>query len=130
MKTIIADDDKTLLLLHSTFIKRSGICPNPLNCTDGSFAIEAIKSTIISEAILLFLDLNMPEVNGWEVLDFIAGESFPNPIFVIIVTSSVRQEDRNKAKNYEAVIEFVTKPIQASFLAEIKTRDFFIHNQI
>jgi len=128
MKTIIADNDKKLLLLQSTFIKRSGICSNPLNCTDGSFAIEAIKSTITSEAILLFLDLNMPEINGWEVLDFISAETFPNPIFVIIVTSSVRQEDRNKAKDYDSVIEFVTKPIKASFLAEIKTRDFFINN--
>lgn len=128
MKTIIADDDKTLLLLHSTFIKRSGICSDPLNCIDGSFAIEAIKATIQTEPILLFLDLNMPEINGWEVLDFISAETFPNPIFVIIVTSSVRQEDRNKAKDYDSVIEFVTKPIKASFLAEIKTRDFFINN--
>jgi CheY-like chemotaxis protein len=128
MKTIIADDDKTLLLLHSTFIKRSGICDNPLTCIDGNIALEAIKETISKESVLLFLDLNMPELNGWGVLDFISTETFPNPIYVIIVTSSVRLEDRNKANEYKCVVEFVTKPIKASFLAELKTRDFYINN--
>lgn len=125
MRTIIADDDKTLLLLHKTFIKRSGICESPHLCADGKETIDLIENFESVEPILLFLDINMPKIDGWGVLDYIQTLKTSSHIHVIVVTSSVRTEDRIKANSYAHVKQFVIKPINTTTLNSIKSMDFF-----
>lgn len=58
---------------------------------------------------LIFLDLNMPEMNGFEFLDFLESKNHKHRI--IILTSSTSAVDRNRAKEYAAVIDYVEKPL-------------------
>ena len=62
---------------------------------------------------LIFLDLNMPGLDGWAVLDAInqIQKSFAKPILVYIVTVSIRDIDRERAMGYGFVKEFISKPL-------------------
>lgn len=63
------------------------------------------------EAIIL-LDLNMPEMNGWEFLNFYREIGINDPI--ILLTSSINDDDRKRAAQED--IYFLNKPIDPSFL--------------
>ena len=61
----------------------------------------------------IFLDLNMPGLDGWEFL--YAYRKFPKEVkercILYILSSSVDEDDINKSKLYEEVRDFLTKPL-------------------
>lgn len=57
---------------------------------------------------LIFLDINMPVMNGWNFLDKMEAEAMTYK--VVILTSSVNMIDRKMAANYKNVIGFIEKP--------------------
>lgn len=63
------------------------------------------------EAVIL-LDLNMPEMNGWEFLKFYREIGINDPI--ILLTSSINDDDRKRAAQEK--IYFLNKPIDPSLL--------------
>ena len=60
---------------------------------------------------LLLLDLNMPRMNGFDVLDQLTGE-----VEVAVVTSSFAKTDRDRASSYARVRAFIEKPLTAASL--------------
>ena len=65
---------------------------------------------------LIFLDLNMPGMSGWEFLDKMNQDGFGTQ--VIILTSSISTQDRDKAATYGNVIEFMSKPVNKALLGK------------
>jgi CheY-like chemotaxis protein len=57
------------------------------------------------ESILLFLDINMPVMDGWGLLDIIHEADF-DKIEIIMVTSSVDQGDKDKGLVFK-IIDFL-----------------------
>ena len=69
------------------------------------------------ENALIFLDLNMPEMNGWEFLERLQTHNSCHRI--IILTSSTSQVDQQKAKDYPAVIKYMVKPMNKQKFSEL-----------
>lgn len=75
---------------------------------------------------LIFLDINMPAMDGWEFLDrynALPPES-KNSVIVIMLTTSFNPEDELKARKIESVSEFRNKPLTPDLLREILHRYF------
>jgi CheY-like chemotaxis protein len=62
----------------------------------------------------------MPEMTGFEFLEFMVLEKFPTNIDVVMVTSSIFDEDRSMAETFpQFVKDFVSKPLQAEKIKEL-----------
>ncbi|MBA3986853.1 MAG: response regulator, partial [Flavobacteriales bacterium] len=70
---------------------------------------------------IIFLDINMPEMDGWEFMDeFIQiQKSLSKKITIYIVSSSIAFQDTEKANRYKEISGYIIKPFQADCLKKI-----------
>lgn len=66
----------------------------------------------------IFLDLNLPEKSGWDFLDAFRSWGVDTP--VVILSSSIDPTDHNRAKTYQPVIGFYSKPLTAPMVKNLK----------
>jgi CheY-like chemotaxis protein len=73
---------------------------------------------------VIFLDLNMPVLNGFELLDELIKlpKERLNAMQVVVLTSSSSSADREKAFKYPCVVDYISKPLSLTNLAELKAR--------
>jgi CheY-like chemotaxis protein len=123
------DDDPITLMLFKKTVKKASFANKITNTLNGQEAIQLINTFNNTEnqekkPQLIFLDLNMPVMDGWEFLDLFNASNYfnKNNTKVIILTSTIDPEDIKKAKSYPNVIEFLSKPITVEILNYIKTK--------
>lgn len=112
LELLLIDDDRLTLFIHEKILSR---CELPFTNKSFSTGASALVYMVAPENALkkfvLLLDINMPEMSGWELLDTLATLNFNSKGAVIMVTSSVDQEDEDKAESYECVVDFIVKPL-------------------
>lgn len=117
---ICVDDDAITLMLNRKIIERAIPGATILTALNGSLAL-ARFSDQSSDSILVFLDLNMPVMDGWEFLDCFSKDlanRYPN-CKVVILSSSVDSRDEERSKSYPCVISFMSKPLSMASVNEL-----------
>ncbi|RKN83661.1 response regulator [Ulvibacterium marinum] len=122
--TCIIDDDPIFIYGTRRIMKEVDFCDNILVFNNGQDAIEGLKELIDKGEDLpevLFLDLNMPIMNGWEFLeDFV---KIPNPdgkkVIIYIISSSVDPRDLERIRNYKMVNNYILKPLSPQDLENV-----------
>ncbi|CAN5241938.1 response regulator [soil metagenome] len=117
---IIIDDDDIVLLVERKMLQRCGVAKDPISFKEGKIALEFIENNI-KNRLLILLDINMPKMNGWEFLTHLENLDLNDEIYVIMVTSSIDQYDKDIAKQYSSVIGFIEKPITTHNCEKIKS---------
>lgn len=112
IKVLIVEDDQLISFLQKTLLRKNKITDNPLEFGNGKKALDFLLSECTSNKYLILLDLNMPEMNGWEFLDKLQKLDIALSTKVVVVTSSTDLNDRNKAKMYPVVSGYLEKPLQ------------------
>lgn len=114
--TCIIDDDPIFVYSTKRIMKEVDFSDEIMVYNNGQDAIEAIEDIVESgESIppIIFLDLNMPIMNGWEFLDEFV--KIPNPnrekTVIYIISSSIDPRDLERIKNYEIVDNYILKPV-------------------
>lgn len=111
-KVFIIDDDPGVIFLHEIIVKESKLNLTPESFKDAREALEYLISLDKPESrLLLFLDINMPKMSGWEFLDALIEKVKIADIKVVMVTSSLSKSDRDKSSKYPIVIDFWEKPM-------------------
>ena len=120
-KIYLIDDVELVNLMHQVLIRRLGMEDKVISFTNPEKALDHLRfQESHSEPILILLDINMPEMTGFEFLEFMVLEKFPTNIDVVIVTSSIYEEDRELAATFpQFVKDFISKPIASEKLKEI-----------
>ncbi|MGB0918307.1 MAG: response regulator [Flavobacteriales bacterium] len=105
------DDDLTFRYIIKRFLQNSSYEQRIKHFDDGDIAMLAIINAARSGAApkLIFLDLNMKYLEGWQMLDLL--NEFDRSLNVIILSSSLNPKDIERAKNEPLVKEFISKPI-------------------
>jgi CheY-like chemotaxis protein len=72
---------------------------------------------------LLFLDLDMPEINGFEFLDAfdLLSERIKSKLHIIILTSSINPADMDACSRHKSILSFMHKPLMKNNLDAINT---------
>lgn len=129
---LCVDDDPITLMLCKKVIGKTLFSNEIITAQNGEQALhyfDAIKKSNANNAShkvpqLIFLDLNMPVMGGWEFLECFSDPEYSdfNAIKVVVLSSTIDPEDLEKAKKYPMVIDFLSKPITISMLDYLTTR--------
>lgn len=114
----IIDDDKIYVNLVKKIIEIKKLSNNLLIFKNGKEALDHFKLILenANEEILpdiIFLDINMPIMDGWEFLnEFVKIKNiFDKKITLYIVSSSIDPRDLERAKSFNLVTDYLIKPI-------------------
>ncbi len=103
LKILFVEDEEDLLSIISDALTK--LQANFVTATDGLKALEAIEAN--SDIELIVTDINMPHMNGLELLKALSDKGIKIP--VIIMSAHTETEYINKAKEY-GVAEYLLKP--------------------
>lgn len=120
----LVDDDKVFQLIASRSIKATNFQGRILQFNNGGEAIEHLEknSDNLQEIPdVLFLDINMPVMDGWGFLeDYIhLKHRIQKTIRIYMVSSSVDPRDIERAQSFEVIREYVSKPISQKKFSEL-----------
>ncbi len=121
---LLIDDDELYLYLMEKTIKQLSNELVVSTFTDGEQAVEYIERCTednIELPEVIFLDINMPFLDGWGFLNEFKKlkPKIINSINIYMVSSSMREIDVKRASNFEELTGYVIKPVTKVELAEI-----------
>ena len=123
MKVFIIDDDEISIFLTERSIQLGGYDVNLKTFLSAEDALAIIRKAQPEELPdIIFLDLNMPTVNGWEFLEKFEQLSLEKSLekcLIYILTSSLDTADIAKADDNILVKGFIHKPIDREDMAVI-----------
>ncbi len=123
LKVLIIDDDDIILVLHKVRVRKSLLDVNPVCLVDGIEAQEYIKANDNPNThFLLLLDINMPRMNGWELVNKLESQPWNAQMSIAIVTSSVDKVDRQEANQHRMVFDYFEKPLDDDILEQLKLK--------
>lgn len=125
---LCVDDDPITLMLCKKVITKANFSNTIITAKNGEEALQYFNSILNKEdnkiPNLIFLDLNMPVMDGWEFLDNFSLNKFSqvNSTKIVVLSSTIDPEDLQKSKKYPMVIDFLSKPITTNMLNYLESK--------
>lgn len=125
---LLVDDSPADNTYHSIIIEQCDACEHLRAVEDGLRALEYLKKSVIPgneiefpKANLIFLDINMPRMNGFEFLEAYCelDEECRSGIVIAMLTTSLNPADRKRALATGGIAEFRSKPLSVETLEHI-----------
>ena len=113
MKILVVDDEPIANFITCRLFKQIDPALEIVDYTDSQQAVFHLNEI---DPDLVFLDLNMPYMDGWAFLDRMIANKLEYKVYIL--TSSVSTFDQNKAKRYANVVDCLEKPLKKERLRE------------
>jgi len=119
-KTVmIVEDDEGLQYYMKILIARLYKEVEVIQAYDGREALDYIQDNREKIPEVILLDLNMPGMNGFEFLENWQQSYADSETNIVILTSSQKEEDKDRARTYSAVKDYLIKPVEQSDLEKV-----------
>lgn len=118
---LLIDDDEPTNFLNSIIIKKSGLCPNVHIKYSALEALEWLQDEEQPTPDLIFLDINMPVMSGWEFLEEYGKLPLQmrKKIVLAMLTTSLNPKDEENATHYDSVDFFLNKPLTLDKIKDV-----------
>jgi len=110
-RALVADDERRIVRLIQTEMERQGHIV--VIARDGREALECLKQ---DDFDLVFLDLTMPYVDGYELLTWIRNHPTKRSTWVVLMTANATEWGVSTCEKHRADM-YLAKPIEASNLS-------------
>lgn len=127
-KTMLIDDSEIDLFIHRRFLELCNFSNELVTYKSAESALDSLKNLNgDNPPNIIFLDLNMPVVDGFSFLNLFTGlpEKIRNHSRIVVLTSSNSVTDREQVFLYKNVIHMITKPMKQS---DIETLRILVQN--
>ena len=130
---LLIDDDEPTNFLNRMTVEQTGCACNVIVAQSGQAALEFLKGHSKSgEPVdnlhpdLIFLDINMPAMDGWEFLEKykLLPEEKKKSIILIMLTTSLNPDDEKRTKEIPEVAGFENKPLKEPQLQRLLKKYF------
>ncbi|WPP52186.1 response regulator [Catalinimonas niigatensis] len=127
-QVLIIDDDPINNIIFqklSEFIDFAEEIIPFISAVDSLDYLQKLEESQTTPPNIIFLDIRMPIVNGWEFLERLSQlnkNHYFDSMAIYMLTSSSEQSDINKARNYSLVTDYIVKPLSTEKLEEIKEK--------
>ena len=126
---LLIDDDPIFNMINTRIILSAKVTTRIKSYLYASEALDELKQSINTGSLefpdVIFLNINMPDMDGWEFLEELKQlpEFNLNKCKVCILTSSIDQGDIQKSKGYEIVYDFIIKPLSVDKLGKFRSQN-------
>lgn len=131
---LVIDDDEPTNFMSSMLLEEADCTQHIEIAESGQKALEYLsasqkgdsKTTEAAYPELIFLDINMPAMNGWEFLEkfkVVEKKQPPKPV-IIMLTTSINPDDELRAKFISMVDSFENKPLTNCMIDRIMKKHF------
>ena len=122
---LLVDDDHATNYIHKFIMKEADFAEHIRIAENGQEALDYLRSNNDSEYLrpnLIFLDVNMPIMNGLEFLEHYnqLEEELQSEMMVVMLTTSLNPQDKATAESNEKVSHFLNKPLTIEMLRELQ----------
>ncbi len=131
---MVIDDDEPTSFFNQMIVEKSGCTDHIKIAQSGQEALDYLKNSVDSGSgeincpcpSLIFLDINMPAMSGWEFLDEYKqlNKDQKADIVVVMLTTSLNPDDKVKANDITEVSWFESKPLTSEKLNAILGKYF------
>ncbi len=126
---LLIDDYKADNFLHQRVIKLADVAQNIMLTSGAREALDYLSERVAEEypkPEIVFLDINMPGMSGWDFLEEYQQleEEIKAGVIVCMLTTSYAERDKKKAAQYNVLSDFSTKPLTKEKLMGIIERHF------
>ncbi|WP_199118673.1 response regulator [Pedobacter sp. ASV28] len=119
---LVIDDDDINIFIISKIVEKTGYDVEICAKHNGQLAIDYIKDLVENHEQLpqlVLVDINMPILNGWEFIEAFEALNLEVKNDMYMLSSSVYENDIEKAKSYKSVKGFISKPLSIDRLKEL-----------
>ncbi len=127
---ILIDDDPMFNYIHSKIIQNSKLEYRVQSFENASSALMELEKAMRSDTselqYTIFVDINMPVIDGWGFLDRFQHlpESFMGRCKIFMLSSSNDVADVNRAATYSIVNGFISKPLSIQQVLDISSEEY------
>jgi CheY-like chemotaxis protein len=121
---LLIDDSRPTNVFHKREIEKANCAETIRSVENGIKALEYLKSKDNGEhpkPDLIFLDINMPGMNGWEFLEEYEklDAAQKGKVVLIMLTTSLNPDDEKRANEIKAIDGFRVKPLKTGLVEEV-----------
>lgn len=122
-RVLIIDDDEINNFTLEAMLQRTQFVDAYEIQDSGVGALEYLQEADSNESFPnhIFVDINMPAMNGYQFLDHYENDFLDKhpDTSIYMLSSSISESDREHSLSYESVTEYITKPLSRSKLQEL-----------
>ena len=116
MKVLVVEDSSSMRAYLTTILE-SGTEPYDLEIVEAASGFEALKTLPHHKFDAILTDINMPDINGLELVSFLKNHPVYKTIPIMVISTESTDEDRKRAAALGAE-EYLVKPFETSDLIE------------
>ncbi len=122
---MLVEDDNVDAMTVKRALKELKVANELTRAVNGEEALEHLRDAANEAPCVIFLDLNMPKMNGIEFLKIVKADERLRKIPVVVLTTS--KEDQDKAESFKlSVAGYIVKPVNyQGFVKAMKVIDLY-----
>jgi CheY-like chemotaxis protein len=121
---LLIDDDKVTNFYNKRVVSKINNFQEVHAVTNGQMALNYINDSrngLCKKPDLIFLDINMPAMNGWEFIEEFKkiDTTFTSSIKIVMLTTSNSPEDYERSLTIDSVDDYINKPLSIDLLSNL-----------